>query len=159
MGDDTLIQTTENPMTVTLTSNFTEVLQISTIKLIDELTEDNYELTDILEFIDENSEDDFVAYYEEYVEQGEKLGYNVVDSFVAENGFCDVEHCEEAYAGTFRDTDDFVEDLMESTGDLDNLPSYVVVDFQATWDRGLSYDYDAVTDKETGMVHVFRRYY
>jgi antirestriction protein len=146
-------------MSVTLTVNYKETLKSETVELIDGLIEDNHDLGCMLEFIDENSEDDFVAYYEEYVEQGEKVGYNVVDSFVAENGFCDVEHCEDAYAGTFRDTDDFVEDLMESTGDLDRLPSYVVVDFQSTWDRGLSYDYDAVTDKETGMVHIFRRYY
>jgi antirestriction protein len=146
-------------MAVTLTANYKETLGSEAVELINELLDDNHDLGCMLEFIDENSEDDFVAYYEEYVEQGEKLGYNVVDAFVAENGLCDVEHCEEAYAGTFRDTDDFVEDLMESTGDLDNLPSYVVVDFAATWDRGLSYDYDAVTDKETGMVHIFRRYY
>ena len=146
-------------MTVTTTASYKTFLKTETVELIDNLIEDNYELSDMLTFIDENSEDDFVTYYESCVEQGEKVGYNIVDAFVAENGFCDVEHCEEAYAGTFRDTDDFVEDLMESTGDLNNLPCYVVVDFQATWDRGLSYDYDAVTDSDTGMVHVFRRYY
>jgi antirestriction protein len=146
-------------MTVTLQVSFRDTLKTETVELIDELLDDNYELTDMLEFIDENSEDDFCTYYVEYCEQGEKVGYNIVDAFVSENGFCDVENCEEAYAGTFRDTDDFVEDLMESTGDLDNLPCYVVVDFAATWDRGLSYDYDAVTDPGTGMVHVFRRYY
>jgi len=146
-------------LTVTTTASYKTFLKTETVELIDNLIEDNYELSDMLTFIDENSEEDFVTYYESYVEQGEKVGYNIVDAFVAENGFCDVEHCEEAYAGTFRDTDDFVEDLMESTGDLDNLPCYVVVDFAATWDRGLSYDYDAVTDPGTGMVHVFRRYY
>ena len=146
-------------MTVTLTVSYKETLKPETVELIDNLIEDNYELTDILEFIDENSEDDFVTYYESYVEQGERVGYNIVDAFVAENGFCDVEHCEDAYAGTFRDVEEFVEDLMQSTGDLDNLPCYVVVDFQATWDRGLSYDYDAIADGETGMMHFFSRNY
>ena len=146
-------------MTVTLTASYKEILKAETVELIDELLEDNHDLQCMLEFIDENSEDDFVTYYETYVEQGEKVGYEIVDAFVQEEGFCDVEHCEEAYAGTFRDTDDFVEDLMQSTGDLDNLPVYVVVDFKATWDRSLSYDYTAVEDKDTGMVHFFRRYY
>jgi len=128
------------------------------VELIDELLEDNHDLQCMLEFIDENSEDDFVTYYETYVEQGEKVGYPIVDAFVGENGFCDVEHVEDAYAGTFRDTDDFVEDLMQSTGDLDNLPVYVVVDFEATWDRGLSYDYDAI-ETDDGYVHIFRKYF
>ena len=146
-------------MTVTLTANYKEALQNETVDFIEKLLEENYELTDILEFVDENSEAALIEYYEEYCEMGEKLGYNIVDAFIGENGIADVEDCEEAYAGTFRDVEEFVEDLMENTGDLGNLPCYVVVDFQATWDRGLSYDYDAVTDSDTGMVHVFRRYY
>ena len=145
-------------MTVTLTASYKEILKAETVELIDELLEDNHDLQCMLEFIDENSEDDFVTYYETYVEQGEKVGYEIVDAFVQEEGFCDVEHCEEAYAGTFRDTDDFVEDLIESTGDLDNLPVYVVVDFKVTWDRGLSYDYDAI-ETDDGYVHIFRKYY
>ena len=144
-------------MTVTLTASYKEILKAETVELIDELLENNHDLQCMLEFIDENSEDDFVTYYETYVEQGEKVGYEIVDAFVQEEGFCDVEHCEEAYAGTFRDTDDFVEDLIESTGD--SVPPYVIVDLQATWDRGLSYDYTAVEDKDTGMVHFFRSYY
>jgi antirestriction protein len=143
-------------MTVTLTTSYKEFLQADTVELIDSLLDDNHDLGCMLEFIDENSEDDFTAYYEEYVEQGEKLGYNVVDAFVGENGFCDVEHCEEAYAGTYRDTDDFVEDLMESGGY--SVPDFVIVDLQATWDRSLSYDYDAV-ETDDGYVHIFRKYF
>jgi antirestriction protein len=157
MGHTVNINKQRNQMTVTLTANYKETLKAETVELIDELLEDDHDLGCMLEFIDENSEDDFVTYYESYVEQGEKLGYEVVDAFVSEEGFCDVEHCEEAYVGTFRDTDDFVEDLIESTGDV--VPSYVIVDLQATWDRSLSYDYTAVEDKSTGMVHFFRRYY
>jgi len=142
-------------MTVTLTANYKETLKAETVELIDSLLEDNHDLGCMLEFIDENSEDDFVTYYEEYVEQGEKVGYNVVDTFVEENGFCDVESCEDAYVGTYRDTDEFVEEFLENV----EMPYYVIVDFQATWDRGLSYDYDALTDKDTGMIHIFRRYY
>ena len=144
-------------MTVTLTASYKETLKAETVELIDELLEDNHDLQCMLEFIDENSEDDFVTYYETYVEQGEKVGYEIVDAFMQEEDFCNVEHCEEAYAGTFRDTDDFVEDLIESTGDI--VPPYVIVDLQAMWDRSLSYDYTAVEDKDTGMVYFFRRYF
>ena len=49
-----------------------------------------------------------------------------------------------------------MEDLIENMGDT--VPSYVIVDLQATWDRSLSYDYDAV-ETDDGYVHIFRRYY
>ena len=61
-------------MTVTLTANYPDTLKEETATVIENLLGDNYELTDMLEFIDENSEEDFVTYYEEYVEQGEKVG-------------------------------------------------------------------------------------
>jgi len=144
----------ERLMAVTFQTTYKETLKADTVELIDELLEDNHDLGCMLEFIDENNEDDFVAYYETYVEQGEKCGYNVVDAFVEENGFCDVEHCEEAYVGTYRSTDEFVEELIEEQ--YGNIPDFVIVDLDATWERSLSYDYDAV---DNGGVHIFRRYY
>ena len=144
-------------MTVTLTTSYKEFLKAETVEFIEDLLDNQYELSDILEFVDEHSEDDFVSYYETYVEQGERCGFNVVDAFISENGLADVESCEEAYVGTFRDVEDFVEDLMENTGDDRYIPSYVVIDFKATWDQGLSYDYDAVDIG--GGVHFFRRDY
>ncbi len=142
-------------MTVTLTANYKEVLKAETVEFIDELLEDNHGLPCILEFIDENDEDTFVTYYEEYVEQGEKVGYDVVDAFVKDNGFCDVEHCEDAYVGTYRDTDDFVEELIEEQS---NIPAFVIVDLKETWYRSLVWDYDAVEDGN-GMVYIFRKFY
>ena len=143
-------------MAVTLTANYREVFKPETVELIESFLEDNYEITDILEFIDENSEEDFVTYYADYVEQGENLGYDVVDAFVEENGFCDVEHCEDAYVGCYESTEDFVEELIEEQGG--RIPDFVIVDLKETWERSLSYDYDAV-EKGYRQVYIFRRYY
>jgi antirestriction protein len=141
---------------VTFSQNYKEIFKADTIELIDELLEDNYELSDILEFIDENSEDDFVTYYVEYCEQGENLGYDVVDAFVKENGFCDVEHCGEAYVGTYVDGADFAEEFSNDSGE--SIPDWVVVDWDMTWERSLAYDYDCV---EAGYrtCYIFRKYY
>lgn len=130
-------------MTITLTANYQETLQIATVVKIDELLEDNYELTDILEFIDEHNEDDFVAYYEQYVEQGENLGYDVVDAFIDYHGDVSyVEHVEDAYRGVYESEAEFAE---EFTNDVyGDVPSFVVVDWAATWDNNLSYDFDFV---------------
>ena len=143
-------------MSVTLTTNYKETLKAETVELIEELLEDNHGLPCILEFIDENDEDTFVAYYEEYVEQGEKVGYDVVDAFVEENGFCDVESCEDAYVGCYQSPEDFAEEYGNDCGD--HIPDWVIVDWEATWDRSLRYDFDAV-EKGIGTCYVFRRYY
>ena len=142
-------------MTVTLTASYKETLKAETVELIDELLEDNYCLEDILVFIDEHSEDDFVTYYVEYCEQGDKVGYNVVDAFVEGNSLCDVENCENAYVGTYPSTECFVEELIEEQGG--NIPDFVIVDLKETWKRSLCYDYDAV-DIGWG-IHIFRKYY
>ena len=129
-------------MTVTLTAVFKEVLAAETVEKIDELLEDNYELSDILEFIDTYNEDDFVAYYEEYVRCGEAIGYEAVDALIDENGCLDcVENCDERYRGEYESTSDFAEQFTyEVHGEV---PSFVVVDWDATYDNNLRYDFTA----------------
>ena len=130
-------------MTITLTANYKETLQTATVEKIDELLDDNYELTDILEFIDEHNEDDFVAYYEQYVEQGENLGYDVVDAFIDYHGDVSyVEHVEDAYRGSYDSEAEFAEQFTYDV--YGDVPSFVVVDWAATWDNNLSYDFDFV---------------
>lgn len=145
-------------MTVTFTTSYKETLGAETVELIDNLIEENYELSDMLEFIDENSEDDFCAYYEEYCEQGEKCGYNVVDAFVKENGFCDVEHCEEAFVGIYASGADFAEEFVSENFHGGDILECVVIDWDLTWERSLAYDYDFVEDGYRSG-YVFRRYY
>jgi spore coat protein CotH len=70
-------------MSVTMTANYKEIFSTETVDKIQELVEENsYALEDLLEFIDANSEDDFVSYYEEYVRCGEAIGYEAVDAFI-----------------------------------------------------------------------------
>jgi antirestriction protein len=129
-------------MSVTFTANYKEVFAAETVEFIDGLLEDNYALDDILEFVDQYSEHDLVSHYVEYVEQGENLGYDVVDAFVGYHGISYVENCGEAYRGTYDSEADFAEEFTnEIYGDV---PSYVVVDWQATWDQNLRYDFDFV---------------
>lgn len=130
-------------MTITLTTNYQEVLSTETVEKIDQLLEDNYELTDILKFIDEHNENDFVAHYEQYVDAGENIGYDVVDAFINyHDDVSYVEYVEEAYQGSYHSPADFAEEFsQEIYGDV---PSFVVVDWAATWDRNLSYDFDFI---------------
>jgi antirestriction protein len=128
-------------MPVTFTENYKEVFAAETVEFIDGLLEDNYALDDILEFVDQYSESDLVSYYVEYVEQGENLGYDVVDTFVGYHGISYVEYSAEAYRGTYDSEADFAEEFTNEIGDV---PFYVVVDWQATWDQNLRHDFNFV---------------
>jgi len=71
-------------MTVTLTASYREMLAADTVEKIDELIDECYALDDMLEFIDERNETNFVTYYEEYVRCGEAIGYEAVDALIDE---------------------------------------------------------------------------
>ena len=137
-------------MSVTFTANYKEIFNAEVVNKIDEFVDDNYALDDILEFIDQNSEEDFLNYYEEYVAQGENLGYEVVDAFVEEFGLSEVENTEVAYVAEYSSEADFAEDFYN---DISDIPVGIVVDWQATWDQNLQYDFTFVNG------YVFKNYY
>jgi hypothetical protein len=143
-------------MSVTLTANYKETLKAETVEYIDELLEDNYELTDILEFIDEHNEEAFVEHYVDYVEAGEANGYNVVDAFVSEFGIEDVRFVEEAFVGGYRSEADFAEEFYNEQY---NIPCELVVDWQQTWDSNLYYDFTFVAGDGYQDGYVFRSHY
>lgn len=137
-------------MSVTLTANYKEVLAPVTVEKIDELIDENYALDDMLEFIDKHNENDFVAYYEEYVRCGEAIGYDAVDAFIDEMGDVSyVEDCDEKYRGVYESTADFAEEFYNEISDV---PSALVIDWEATYDSSLRYDYTAC---EVGYRNVY----
>jgi antirestriction protein len=127
-------------MTVTLTANYKEVLATETVEKIEELLEDSYALDDILEFIDNHNESDFVAYYEEYCRCGEAIGYEAVDALIAEMGDVSyVENCDDKYRGEYRSEADFTEEFYNEV--YGEVPSMLVVDWEATWESSMRYDF------------------
>ena len=130
-------------MPVTLQVNYKEIFSAEVVEKVDELVEDNYALDDILEFIDQNSEADFISFYEEYCTVGENIGYDVVDAFVKYHGsMCYVEHVEDAYQGIYNDEATFAEEYYENV--YGEVPGFLVVDWDATWNSSLLYDYDFI---------------
>jgi len=131
-------------ITMTATETYKETLKPETVEFIEEnCIEGEYELTDALEFIAEHNEDDFVQFYDEYIEQGERCGYDVVDSFIKENGIVNVEHCEDAFVGCYSSEADFVEEYIENVLEVDIL-TWICVDYQATWDSSVRFDFTFV---------------
>jgi hypothetical protein len=128
-------------MSITLTANYKETLAADTVEKIDELIDENYALDDMLEFIDNYNENDFVNYYEEYVRCGESIGYDAVDALIGEMGcVSDIEGCDERYRGCYESTADFAEEFYNEISDV---PSALVIDWEATYDSSLRYDYTA----------------
>ena len=141
-------------MTVTLTSNYIEVLNVDTLNKIDELKEENYALDDMLEFIDTYNERMFVDNYEEYVRCGEAIGYDAVDAYAEENGIDNIEDCDERFRGWYESEADFAE---EYYSELYEVPCALVIDWQATWDTSLRYDFTAC-EKSYRQVAIFSDY-
>ena len=139
-------------MSVTLTANYKEVLNTETVEKIDELLDENYALDDMLEFIDQKNESWFVKYYEEYVRCGEAIGYDAVDAFIDEmGGIDDIEGCDDRFRGEYESEADFAEQYYS---DLYDVPCALVVDWQATFDSSLRYDFTAC-EKSYRVVYVF----
>ena len=143
-------------MSVTLTASYKEMLNAETVEKIDELLDEQYSLEDMLEFIDNYNEAAFVEHYEEYVRCGEAIGYDAVDALIDENGECScIEDCDERYQGHYHNEAEFAE---EYTNEIyGEVPSYIVVDWQATWDRNLYYDFTCCFDGSNYRpYHIFR---
>jgi len=142
-------------MTVTLTASYREMLAANTVEKIDELIDENYALDDMLEFIDTYNENDFVAYYEEYVRCGEAIGYDAVDALIGENGECScIEDCDSRFRGWYQSEADFAEEFYS---EFYEVPSALVIDWQATWDTALRYDFTACEVKYA-QVAIFSDY-
>ena len=143
-------------MSITLTVNYKEIFAAATVEKIDELLEDSYALDDILKFIDEQNESDFVEYYEEYVRVGEAIGYEAVDALISENGNVEcIVDCDERYQGFFNDEAEFAEHFHNEMGSY--VPEGIVVDWEATWESNLYYDFTACDDGSSyRSCHIFK---
>ena len=108
---------------------------------ITELVEDNYALDDILEFLKKYNGDDLIAYYVDYVEQGDKVGFDVVDAFLEENDISDVPRVEDIYMGQYNSEADFAENYFN---DIMDVPSALVIDWTDTFQQSLGYDYEYI---------------
>ena len=127
--------------------------------LIDEYGEDpdeyESEIEEVVEMLidGETIRDDVEAYVDDirfgveelpnfkaYTEACEEWTLHVVDAFMEIWSVDDIEHIGSAFYGHFDSVEDFVEDYLDQTGD--QIPSWVCVDYERTWDSALRFDFD-----------------
>jgi hypothetical protein len=156
-------------MSVTLSTNYTQALASKIVTIVDELVEDGYELQDVLEtydyfgdnfaenlkeildckeetgvqnselwdFVDEHGIDN-LQYFEKYNNLVDEYCQDSVNAYISLNGIEYLENFE--YEGYFGRVEDFVEYILETVGE--EIPSWIVVDYELTWKASLRFDYD-----------------
>ena len=135
-------------MSITLTTNYRDVLAAETVKYIEEtLLPSQYDLGSLLEFIDENGEDCFVETYPLYVELGEEYGFGPVDAFLKNVGGPDeLEDFRSAYIGEFFNPRDMAEEFFDGDGDVERLDYRIVIDWAETAEYLLDHEVDRFDD-------------
>ena len=118
-------------------------MQEETKELLDEYNETYcWEYNDMVDFIKEYSEEEFVHHYETYNRLCEDYGQNLVDEFIEDFDVSTIENFEDMYQGQYNSGADFAEQIATDCGYITrDLPSWIEIDWQKTWDNALSYDY------------------
>ena len=111
-----------------------------TLELIDELVDDGKELEMLEDFIKEHGESYFQSYIEDYLQAIDEYDEDVVSAFLDIFDIDSIGSLSDAYQGRYKDGAEFAESLVSDCYTMD-MPSWVEVDWQATWDNALSYDY------------------
>ena len=131
-------------MPVTMTSNYKEVFSKEVVEKIEELSEYSYELDELIDFVDTYGEDK-IEYVEDYLDAVNNIycddGKAVIDRWVDDNGIEYVQGCDELYQGNYESVEQFIDDCELIDADI---PSWLVIDYEATWDSALRFDYDKV---------------
>lgn len=107
-------------------------------------TEFYTELLDVKGLLPEQSEPEISEEYQKtYDELCENYGEDAVEAFLTIWEESDLEYFENAFYGRYDSEADFAEDHTTDCYGL-NIPSFMVIDWQATWDQGLRHDYEFV---------------
>ena len=102
------------------------------------------ELLDAKDLLNKTPEPEISDEYQElYDELCEKYGEDAVEAFLTIYEESDLQHFEDAFRGHYQSEADFAEQTTIDCYALD-IPSFVMVDWQATWDQGFSGDYEFV---------------
>ena len=131
-------------------------MQEETKELLDEYNEEYcWEYNDMVDFIKEHSEEEFVHHYETYNRLCEDYGKDLVDEFIEDFNVSTIENFEDMYQGQYNSGADFAEQIATDCGYITrDLPSWIEIDWQKTWDNALSYDYTELSDG-----HIFNNNY
>ena len=111
-------------------------------KLDDYNTLYDWSYNDMCDFIENHSEEEFVEHYETYNRLVDDYGQNLIDEFIENYDVSTLENFEDMYQGQFTSCGEFAEVIASDCGYVSrDMPSWIEIDWEKTWDKALSYDY------------------
>jgi len=96
-----------------------------------EISQMTDEIETEIEFDDEEQEEKFLELCESYPQKAVEIYYENIGNF---------DEFEEAYMGEYESEAYFTEEMVANFSDT-QIPSWIVIDYQATWDSAMRYDY------------------
>ena len=126
-------------MPVTLTANWKETISKELHDQIEEYTEYEYDLDDVLKFIDTHTEENF-NWFEEYMKEVRNISADdpelAVDEYIEDvGGICYVERCSDNFLGEYIDGADYAREY-DDYENPDNCWLYDgAIDYDAMWEN------------------------
>jgi len=97
---------------------------------------------DMDNFIDEYGEDNFREYFEDYIRMIEDYDEETVEAFLgADFDISDISRLSDAYYGQYDSEEEFTENFVNECYGLPEMPTWIAIDWEKTWEDGLSWDY------------------
>tara|TARA_B100000941_G_scaffold147643_1_gene104753 strand:- start:277 stop:711 length:435 start_codon:yes stop_codon:yes gene_type:complete len=121
----------------------------------------NWEYNEMCDFIESHGEETFRDHYETYHRLVDEYGRELVDNFADHFDIETVENFEEMYQGQHETGANFAESICMDLGYIRDLPSWVAVDWEKTWEDALSYDYTEIDCNMSDFTygHIFSNNY
>ena len=126
-------------MPVTLTANWKETISKELHDQIEEYTEYEYDLDDVLKFIDTHTEENF-NWFEEYMKEVRNISADdpeaAVDEYIEDvGGICYVERCSDNFMGEYIDGADYAREY-DDYENPDKCWLYDgAIDYDSMWDN------------------------
>ena len=123
-------------------------MQEETQELLDEYNElYDWEYNEMCEFIENHSEEEFREHYETYNRLCDEYGQLALDEFIEEFDVSTIENFEDMYQGQYTSGAEFAEQIASDCGYVSrDMPSWIEIDWEKTWDNALSYDYTELSN-------------
>ena len=129
------------PYEIAPTTSFTDEEHAQ--ELLEELLEDGHDLDEMKGFIEIFGSKAFYENYEDYVKMVDQYDQETVDAFInADFDIDDISRLEDAYYGQYDTEEEFTENFVNECYGLPvDMPSWIAIDWEKTWEDGLSWDY------------------
>ena len=126
-------------MPVTLTANWKENISEELHEQIEDYTEYEYELDDVLKFIDTHTEENF-NWFEEYMKEVRNISADdpelAVDEYIEDvGGICYVERCSDNFMGEYIDGADYAREYDDYENPDKSWLYDGAIDYEAMWDN------------------------